>query len=196
MRWLLVLVLAQAGCGGCGEWDLDLERMLEQPRFTSYEACDVCKQGSIMMMPPAGTVSRSHRLGPPELVTGRAGGNYLPAIPTKIDRGVLARGEDRFDIYCAACHGRLGNAVTQVAAHMKLKMPANLLVAPYDDYPPGRIFATITEGYGLMRSYANDLPLEDRWAVVAYVKALQMSQHVALGDLPAARREEARRWLK
>src|SRR6185312_10030197 len=57
MRWLLVLVLvlAQAGCGGCGEWDLDLERMLEQPRFTSYEACDVCKQGSIMMMPPAGT---------------------------------------------------------------------------------------------------------------------------------------------
>lgn len=198
MRALLVLACAaaQTGCGGCGKWDLDLERMIDQPRFTSYEACQVCAKGSIMMMPPAGTISRSHRIGPPALVSGRVDGNYVQAIPIKVDRRVLARGRDRFDIYCAACHGRLGNGISQVAENMKLRKPADLLVAPYSEYPPARIFVTITDGYGLMRSYANELSVEDRWAVTAYVKVLQLSQHVAFDELPAARHEEARRWLK
>ncbi|MGE5181572.1 MAG: c-type cytochrome [Acidobacteriota bacterium] len=192
----LAFAAAQTGCGGCGKWDLDLERMINQPRFTSYQACDVCARGSIMLTPPAGTVSRSQTLGPLALVHGRVDGNYLQQLPIRVDRGVLARGRNRFDIYCAACHGRLGDGISQVAENMKLRKPADLLVAPYTDYPPGRLFLTITDGYGLMRSYAGELPLDDRWAVVAYVKVLQLSQHVALGEIPPARREEARRWLK
>ena len=77
-----------------------------------------------------------------------------------------------------------------------LRRPANLLTAPYTDYPPGRIFTTITQGYGLMRSYAGELPIADRWAVVAYVQALQLSQHAELDALPAQIRSEASRWLK
>jgi hypothetical protein len=77
-----------------------------------------------------------------------------------------------------------------------LRRPANLVTAPYLDYPPGRIFNTITQGYGLMRSYAGELPIADRWAVVAYVQALQLSQHAELDALPAQVRSEASRWLK
>lgn len=193
---LAIALALLGGCGGCGEWDLDLERMIDQPRYTSFESCDTCPNGSIMMMPPQGTMARGVEVGPTQLVRGRITGAYVTTIPIEIDRMTLLRGQNRFDTFCAACHGRLGNSVSQVAVHMRLRKPADLLEQPYVDYPPGRIFNTITEGYGFMRSYANELPVRDRWAVVAYVEALQLSQHVVLGELPPGAQTEARRWLK
>jgi mono/diheme cytochrome c family protein len=187
----LAVLVAGSGCNDC-----DLNRMIDQPHYTTYEACEVCPAGTIMMLPPAGTVARSTRIEPTELATGRTATGYLPQIPLAVDRAVLARGRGRFDIYCAACHGRLGDGVSKVAENMTLRKPANLLTQQYLDYPPGRIAAVIAEGYGLMRSYAVELPPEDRWAVVAYVKVLQLSQHVTLGELPAPIRKEAGRWLK
>lgn len=184
------------GCGGCSPWDLDLERMIEQPKLTPYRPCEVCPGGTTMMSPPAGTVPRGEQIAPTPLVLGRQAGRYLDTIPVTVTRAVLDRGRNRFDIFCAACHGRLGNGVSKVAENMTLRRPANLLTAPYTEYPPGRIFNTITEGYGLMRSYAGELPIADRWAVVAYVQALQLSQHVELDALPAHDRSEASRWLK
>jgi mono/diheme cytochrome c family protein len=191
-RIALAAALAAALGAGC---DLDLERMIEQPRFTTYEACEVCPEGTIMMMPPAGTVTRTAELGPPELVTGRAGDGYVAQLPIPLDAPLLARGRNRYDIFCAACHGRLGNALTQVAENMTLRRPPSLLAPPYADYPPGRVYAVIAEGYGLMRSYASELPIRDRWAVVAYLEALELAQGVALDALPAPIQEEARRWL-
>lgn len=193
---IAVALCGLTGCGGCGQWDLDLERMIEQPKFTTYQACEVCPGGTIMMNPPAGTVPRGEPVAPTPLVLGRQAGRYLDTIPIAVTREVLERGRNRFDIFCAACHGRLGNGVSEVAENMTLRRPANLLTAPYLDYPPGRIFTTITEGYGLMRSYAGELPVADRWAVVAYVQALQLSQHAELEALPAQVRSEASRWLK
>jgi mono/diheme cytochrome c family protein len=187
----LAVLVAGAGCNDC-----DLNRMIDQPHYTTYEACEVCPSGTIMMLPPAGTVARGAPIDPPERATGRTATGFLPRVPLAADRGVLARGQNRFDIYCAACHGRLGDGVSKVAENMTLRKPANLLVPPYLDYPPGRIAAAIAEGYGLMRSYAAELPVEDRWAVAAYVKALQRSQHVPLDELPASVQEEAAPWLK
>ncbi|HWU88735.1 MAG TPA: cytochrome c [Kofleriaceae bacterium] len=185
------LLAAPSGC------DSELERMIDQPRFASYEPCEVCPDGTSMLQPPAGTVAREAEVGPSELVQGRtAAGAYVDRSPVPLDGGLLVRGRDRFNTYCAACHGRLGNGVSKVAENMTLRKPANLLGPPYPGYPPGRLFTVITEGYGLMRSYAEELPVPDRWAVVAYVQALQLSQHVALDALPPSIREEARRWLK
>ena len=197
IRALIAIALCElTGCGGCGAWDLDLERMIDQPKFTTYQPCEVCPGGSIMMTPPAGTVPRGEPTAPTPLVLGRQAGRYLDTIPITVTRAVLERGRNRFDIFCAACHGRLGNGVSEVAENMTLRRPANLLTAPYTDYPPGRIFTSITQGYGLMRSYAGELPIADRWAVVAYVQALQLSQHAELDALPAQIRSEASRWLK
>lgn len=184
------------GCGGCSPWDLELERMIEQPRLTPYQACEVCPGGTSMMVPPAGTMPRGVAIAPAPLVRGRQAGHHVDRIPIAVTRDVLVRGRNRFDIFCAACHGRLGNGVSKVAENMALRRPANLLDPPYTEYPPGRIFNTITEGYGLMRSYAGELPVADRWAVVAYVQALQLSQHVDLDALSAHDRSEASRWLK
>lgn len=187
----LAVLVACTGCSDC-----DLNRMIDQPHYTTYEACEACPDGTIMMMPPAGTVARGTRIDPPALAIGRTATGYLPRIPLAVDRTVLARGRGRFNIYCAACHGRLGDGVSKVAENMTLRKPANLIAPPYLDYPPGRIAAAIAEGYGLMRSYAAELPVEDRWAVVAYVQVLQRSQHAALDALPASIQEEAGRWLK
>jgi mono/diheme cytochrome c family protein len=183
--------LLVAGCSDC-----DLNRMVDQPRYTSYEACEVCPGGTIMMHPPEGTVARSAPLAAGPLATGRAGGAFAAAIPIAVDRAVLARGRSRFDVFCAACHGRLGDGRSQVAENMTLRRPPDLVAPPYTEYPPGRIFAAITDGFGLMLSYAGELPLEDRWAVVAYVQVLQLSQRAPLDELPPQIRQEAAPWLR
>lgn len=193
---IAVALCGLTGCGGCSPWDLDLERMIEQPKLTPYKPCEVCPGGTTMMTPPAGTMPRGAQVAPTPLVLGRQAGRYLDRIPVAVTRDVLERGRNRFDIFCAACHGRLGNGVSKVAENMTLRRPANLLTAPYTEYPAGRVFTAITEGYGLMRSYAGELPIADRWAVVAYVQALQLSQHVELDALSARDRSEASRWLK
>lgn len=191
----IAVLLAASGCD-LHPMDWDLNRMIVQPHYTTYEACEVCPNGTIMMMPPPGTVARTTPIHPIDVATGRTASGYLPQVPIPIDRALLTRGRDRFDIYCAACHGRLGNGLSQVAENMTLRKPVNLLAPSYLDYPPGRITAVIVEGYGLMRSYAAELPLRDRWAVAVYVKALQLSQGAVLGDLPAPIQKEAARWLK
>ena len=187
---LALLVACLAAC------DADLQRMVDQPRYTAYEACSVCPEGTIMMQPPDGTGARDGQQAAGEAGRTAPGGDYLPRIPIALDMSVLARGRNRFDIYCAACHGRLGNGLSQVAENMVLRKPPNLLAPPYTTYPPGRMFVVITEGFGLMRSYANELPAADRWAVVAYLQALQLSQHVATRELPQPIQQEAQQWLK
>jgi hypothetical protein len=186
----VVIILAVGAC------DLDLERMIDQPRYDTYEACAVCPEGTIMMQPPVGTVPRGLRLGPSEWATGRGDAGFTDRIPVALDRALLGRGRNRYDIFCAACPGRLGNGISQVSENMALRPPPNLLAPPYTEYAPGRVFAAVTEGYGMMRSYAAELPVEDRWAVVAYLQALQLSQRVALDELPPPIQQEARRWLK
>lgn len=112
---------------------------------------------------------------------------YAKEIPIPVTKDLLLLGKKRFDITCATCHGILGDGVSVVARKMLLKPPPSL--HDYRDRPPGYIFDVITSGYGLMASYAWELPLTERWAVVAYVKALQLSQHAPVGQLSDADRQ-------
>jgi mono/diheme cytochrome c family protein len=113
-----------------------------------------------------------------------------------VDLALLQRGRNRFRIYCATCHGPLGDGASQVAENMKLRKPPSLHEARLVDYPPGRMYRVIAEGYGLMPAYADELGVNDRWAVVAFIGALQMSQQVALLELPESLRQEAEAWLR
>src|SRR5262249_21753769 len=122
IRVLIAAVLCGlTGCGGCSPWDLDLERMIEQPKLTPYKRCEICPGGTAMMTPPAGTMPRGVAVAPVPLVRGRQTGRYLDRIPIEVTRDVLERGRNRFDIFCAACHGRLGNGVSKVAENMTLR---------------------------------------------------------------------------
>jgi len=195
-RTVLPLVLLVAACQGNCERAPDFARMIEQPRADAYEATPFFPDGKVMRPLVAGTVSRSRVLGPPELTTGLSGGAYVTRFPLAVTRELVQRGGTRFDIHCAACHGLLGDGVSQVAENMRLRRPPSLHELPYRDYPPGRLYAVITGGWGLMRPYANELDLRDRWAVVAYVQALQLSQSMTVERLTPELRQEAQAWLR
>lgn len=184
------LPLATLGC------EVDFERMMDQFKAEPYEASPFFDDGQSMRQPPSGTVPAARVMGPPELVTGHtAAGQYVNTIPLKLDAAVLDRGEDRFRIFCRTCHGPLGDGRSAVAENMKLRKPPSLHEPRLRSYAPGRLFQVVSEGYGLMPSYEQSLSLEDRWAVVAFVRALQLSQDVPLAELPASLREEAQPWL-
>lgn len=192
MRILLSLTLTVA-LAGCDE--VDLERMIDQPSYRPFEANPRFDDGMAMRRPPPGTVPRSAVVGPAELVSGRDDEGWLADFPLEVDRALVDRGRDRFRIFCAVCHGARGDGVSQVAENMDLRPPPSLVDPPYRDYPPGRIFAVATEGYGLMPSYREELTVHDRWAVTAFVQVLALSQRARLDELPDPLREEASEWL-
>lgn len=195
MKPLRVLLLAALGLASVLGCEVDLERMLDQHKAKAYRESPFFEDRRTMRAPPRGTVPVTRLTGAPLLTTGMEGGRYAERLPVPVNAALLARGADRFRIFCGACHGPVGDGVSPVAENMKLRKPPSLHEARIREYPAGRIFRVIGEGYGLMPSYADQLPVHDRWAVVAFVRALWLSQNVALMDLPPELRVEAAPWL-
>ena len=110
-------------------------------------------------------------------------------FPFAITRAELDRGENRFNIYCAPCHSRLGDGRGMVVQR-GYRQPPSFHIDRLRDVPPGYIFDVITNGFGVMPDYRAQIAVEDRWAIVAYVKALQLSQHASQGDVPDADRQK------
>jgi mono/diheme cytochrome c family protein len=188
-----VLALLIATGGSC---DWDYERMIDQPNAKAYEPNPYLPGGTTLQPAPLGTVAREATVGPTRLVTGVENGRYLESIPIAVSRTVLERGRSRFEIICATCHGLLGDGQSQVAKNMKRVPPPSLHQERLRAFPAGRLFVVASQGYGLMPGYAQRLEVEDRWALVAYVQALQLSQHIRLEELPPSIHEEARQWLE
>lgn len=166
---------------------------IQDDKFLPYTENDLFQDGRAMRPLMEGTVPRErlatlaipHEGGGPS--AGQPGtGNYLTKIPVEVTPELMARGHKRFDITCATCHGIVGDGDSMVAANMSLRPPPSLM--NYVNRPPGYIFDVITHGHGLMASYANEIPVMDRWGVVAYVQALQRSQTASLDQVPADER--------
>jgi mono/diheme cytochrome c family protein len=181
-RNLPVLALALVAFSGCLDEDLLNPMAARQPRVSSYSESEFYSDGLAMREPPAGTVPRERNVLDPGLTTGKNGDAYVTTFPVKVDRALVALGKKRFDITCGTCHGPLGDGDSIVARQMSLRPPPSL--HNYTDRPPGYIYEVITKGFGLMASYAGELPVRERWAVVAYVRALQISQATPLAKLP------------
>jgi mono/diheme cytochrome c family protein len=193
----LIATLACAACSRPPELvapEPGLERMVDQPRGAPYRGDPTAADGAMMRTPPAGTLARDAEPDGP-LTTGMDADGYLVHLPIAADLDLLRLGQRRFDVVCAACHGVLGDGDSPVADHMALVRPRNLHEAAIRGYPVGRIFRVITTGYGLMPAHADLLPPRERWAVAAYVKALQLSQHAVVAELPEAQRRDARERL-
>jgi mono/diheme cytochrome c family protein len=172
------------------------ERMLEQPRYDPYEASGVFADGRAMREPPEGAQPHRSTPLPNELVSGRApNGQYVDEIPLALTMPLLAKGKAAFERTCAACHGVLGDGNTVVARHMKRK-PPSLHERRITEKPVGELFTVATEGYGYMPSYRAQLDHFERWAVVAYVKALERSQHAPVAELPPDLQRELRQRLR
>lgn len=165
-----------------------LDPMQRQPKYKAYQENRLTADGLAMLHPPAGTVPYGPPLDPAVATGLGPDGKPVAVMPLAPDAAMLVRGRTRFDSNCAACHGVLGDGESQVALNMSLRRPPSLHL--YRDLPDGYIFQVISEGFGLMPSYRH-LTVDDRWAVVAYVRALQLSQNAAVEQVPP----EARRRL-
>jgi mono/diheme cytochrome c family protein len=153
----------------------------------AYQESELFRDGLAMRHPPANTVPYRSSLDP-VVATGLAqDGRPVAESPVAVTAASLARGRARFDVLCSVCHGVLGDGESQVALNMSLRKPPSLHA--YRDVGDGYLYRVVTNGFGLMPSYANELSVEDRWAVVAYVRALQLSQHATLEQLPPEARQ-------
>jgi mono/diheme cytochrome c family protein len=107
-----------------------------------------------------------------------------------VDATLLARGQDRFNINCLPCHGADGSGDSVVAKKMLLRSPPSLLTEDIRVLPDGKIEEVIRVGYGLMNPYGTQVTSEDRWAIVAYVRALQAAKRAPLDDAPQVERQK------
>ncbi|HYI00879.1 cytochrome c [Hyalangium sp.] len=178
MRKLIPAVglLALAGCEIPSEF---LQRMETQSKYEYYEASEFWADGRSMRAPPEGSIPREAKVGNPGMTTGRINGALVSAIPVPVDKRVLLLGQKKYGIVCAQCHGVLGDGNSIVAENMGLRLPPSLL--DLSSKPVGHFYAAINEGYGVMPSFSGELDTEERWAVVAYVRALQAARGTRAG---------------
>lgn len=176
--------------------DISWERMMDQPKGKAFRASPYFPDGKLMQAPPEGTVPADRAIGPRPLLEGLQGEDFVSAVPVAVDRPLLVRGRNRFETFCATCHGIDGSGQSLVAHNMELRPPPSLIAPPVTEFPAGRVFQVISAGYGLMPSYAVELPVSDRWAVVAYLHALQRSQSLPLASLPEPIRRRAEESLR
>lgn len=192
------LLLAVTGCR---------QKMMDQPRYEAYEATGLFEDSTVMRPLPSGVVPRSTGRLYRDFYAGTdpyteeaedLGGEELPeayerrlvrTFPFEVTTAVLERGQQQFNIYCAPCHGRVGNGRGMIVQR-GLRQPPSFHTERLRNAPPGHFFNVITNGFGAMYSYASRVEPEDRWAITAYIRALQLSQHATLDDVPSDRRAE------
>ncbi|MGC8916502.1 MAG: c-type cytochrome [Thermoanaerobaculum sp.] len=169
--------------------------MDNQPKFKAQAANPLFADGRAMRPPVPGTVPRG-TLMDPKVATGKEGDGWVSTIPVPVTRELLQRGQDRYNVFCSPCHGYsgYGDGVVNRRAE-RLEEGTWTPVASFHtetarSRPPGYIYNAITNGVRTMPPYGSQIPVADRWAIVAYVKALQRSQHATLADVPAEVRSQ------
>jgi hypothetical protein len=197
-RLVLIAALLSVATAACDENILD-PMADRQPKAYRYRESKFYANGLTMHAPPQGTVPRERITLNARLTTGREADGpiqsngeplpvYVKTVPVPVTRKLLDLGRKRYDITCGTCHGPLGDGDSIVARQMALRPPPSL--HRYIDRPAGYIYEVATKGFGMMASYAAELTVEERWAVVAYIRALQLSQSMAAGELSPAERQQ------
>jgi mono/diheme cytochrome c family protein len=169
------------GLAGCRQ------DMHDTPRYEAFEATSNPVDNRSERTPPAGTVARGWLREDDALYTGKVNGVFVDQFPFAIGHDELERGHARFNIYCTPCHGRLGDGQGMVVQR-GLRQAASYHNDRLRAEKVGYFFDVITNGFGAMQGYAEQIPVRDRWLIIAYVRALQLSQHAALEDVPADKR--------
>jgi mono/diheme cytochrome c family protein len=176
--WGLLAVLALAGCR---------QDMHDQPRFKPLAESDFYADLRAARPPVEGTVARGQLHEDSYLYTGKFGNNPGDYMPFPVSGEVLARGRERFNIYCAPCHSRLGDG-NGVIVQRGFRAPPSYHSERLRKAPLGYFFDVMTNGFGAMPEYASEIPPRDRWAIVAYIRALQLSQGARMGDVPSGQK--------
>jgi len=189
-RWrstaAIVLALAALGLGACRQ------DMHDQPKYEALEKSDFFPDGRSARQPPANTVARDELREDSVYYTGYDDNDELvDKIPFKVTRTTLERGRATFNAFCSPCHDQVGTGRGMIVRR-GYPQPPTYHQERLRKVKDGYIFDVITNGFARMPSYASQIPVADRWAVVAYVRALQLSQHAPLAELSPEQRKKAR----
>jgi mono/diheme cytochrome c family protein len=182
-----LVILLSAGCYR--------QQMANQPSYHSPDhPSEFFADGQANRPFVGGTIARGQLHEDAARYTGKSGDRFVAEFPYQIDAAILARGHDRFNIYCSMCHGRVGRGDGKVVERGYIKPPSyhtddsrgyvtDGKRVPLREVPVGYIFDVITHGHGAMPAYETQIPTDDRWAIISYVRALQFSQHVPAAEL-------------
>lgn len=160
--------------------------MQDQPRYKPFAATDFFGDGRSARPTIDDTVARGQLHLDEARYTGKENGQDIDYFPIQITRADVARGQERFDIFCSPCHGRLGDGRGMIVMR-GLRQPPNYHDPRLVNAPVGHFFDVMTNGYGAMYSYASRVPVDDRWRIAAYIRALQLSENAPpdLAQAPA-----------
>jgi mono/diheme cytochrome c family protein len=168
--------------------------MYDQPRYEPYEATEFFDDGTSARPLVAGTVPRRDprdqgKWSQELFTTGKTAGKLSETLPFAVDRAVLERGQERFRIFCTPCHGELGDGRGMIVQR-GFNPPPSFHSDVVRQKPVGHYFDVMTRGFGSMYSYAARIPARDRWAIAAYIRALQVSQNTRASELSAEDRSQ------
>jgi hypothetical protein len=163
--------------------------MYDQPKYKPLARSDFFADHRTSRPLPEGTVARGWLEANTKLYEGRDGATMVSALPIPLTWQVLERGQDRYNIFCSPCHDRTGNGRGMVVRR-GYQPPPSFHIDRLREAPVGHFFDVMTHGLGAMPDYASQIPVEDRWAIAAYVKALQLSQNAPVADVPADKRAD------
>lgn len=173
------VVLAAAALSACRQ------DMHQAPRYDPLEKSDFFADARSARPLVEHTVARGHLREDVAFYTGKQpNGQLLDAVPVPVDKALLERGQDRYNVYCAPCHGRTGDGNGMIVQR-GFKMPTSYHSERLRAQPVGYFYDVITNGFGAMQDYSAQVAPRDRWAIAAYVRTLQFSRHATVDDVPA-----------
>jgi mono/diheme cytochrome c family protein len=177
---VIVMTVAFAGCR---------QDMHDAPRYEPLEASTFFADGRGSRMLVANTVARGMLREDDHLYQGKIDGELTDVFPMPVTSDVMARGQERFNVFCSPCHGQTGEGNGMVVQR-GFSAPPSYHEQRLRDAPAGYFFDVMTNGFGAMYDYSSQVSVSDRWAIAAYIRALQRSREATIDDVPAARRAE------
>jgi mono/diheme cytochrome c family protein len=172
--------------------------MDNQPKYKAQSRNLLFADRRAMRPPVAGTVARGAALGDPALTAGKVGDAWVETIPMEIDAEMMQRGRERYNVFCSPCHGLSGYGDGMIAKRADELQegtwtpPTSFHTDLIRQREDGHLYNTINNGIRNMPAYGSQIPVADRWAIVAYVRALQRSQNATVDDVPPDIRAQLR----
>ena len=163
--------------------------MADQPRYEPLVRSTFFGDDRAARPLVEGTVARGQLRSDEHLYTGKERGKLVDTFPFPVTRAVMARGQQRFNIFCSPCHDRVGTGQGMIVRR-GYRVPPSFHIDRLRQAPAGHFFDVMSKGFGVMPEYAQQIQPEDRWAIVAYIRALQLSQHATLADVPENQRQQ------
>jgi hypothetical protein len=171
---LLLLLLCLTSCR---------QYMANQPRYKTYAESGFFPNGSSARPLPQGVIALEKERNE-HIANGTVNGRTAVTFPFPVTMNVLERGRQRFDIFCTPCHDYLGTGRGMAVRRGFRRSPPSFHIDRLRAAPPGYFFDVITNGFGAMPSYAFQIPIRDRWTIIAYIRALQLSRNAEMADVP------------